>query len=62
MAATVSGWLRAAGSYLLWPLLYGGGLLGTYAALGSNRPLLWFNVVYLAVAVGVGVFERRHAL
>ncbi len=60
MAAKVSGksWLRTAGSYLLWPLLFGGGLLGTSVALGSARPLLWFNAVYLAVAVGVGVFER----
>ena len=60
MAAKTSGqgMLRVVASYVLWPALYGCGLLGTYAALGSAWPLLWFNAVYLAVAVGVGVCER----
>jgi sterol desaturase/sphingolipid hydroxylase (fatty acid hydroxylase superfamily) len=51
-------WLRMAVSWLLWPLVYGIGLIGTNAALASDRPLLWFNAVYLSVALGVGVFER----
>jgi sterol desaturase/sphingolipid hydroxylase (fatty acid hydroxylase superfamily) len=50
--------LRRVSTYLLWPLLFGGGLIGTYAALDSARPLLWFNAVYLSVAIGVAVFER----
>lgn len=45
-------------SFALWPLLYGGGLLGAYFAFGSERPMLWFNVVYLSVAATIGVFER----
>lgn len=45
-------------SCALWPLLYGGGLLGAYFAFGSERPMLWFNVVYLSVALTIGVFER----
>jgi sterol desaturase/sphingolipid hydroxylase (fatty acid hydroxylase superfamily) len=52
------GGLRRLSAYLLWPLVFGGGLIGTSAALASARPLLWFNVVYLAVAAGVATLER----
>lgn len=44
-------------SYILWPALFGGGLLGAYCAFESDHPLLWFNVVYLAVAAGIAIFE-----
>jgi sterol desaturase/sphingolipid hydroxylase (fatty acid hydroxylase superfamily) len=60
MASRVScaGWLRTALSYLLWPLLYGIGLAGTAAAFANDHPLLWFNIVYLLVALSVGILER----
>lgn len=45
-------------SWLLWPLLYGGGLLGVHEALTSAHPLLWFNVVYVSLALAIGVLER----
>ena len=45
-------------SVSLWPLLYGGGLLGAYFAFRSERPVLWFNAVYLSVVLAIGVFER----
>ena len=45
-------------SFTLWPLLCGGGLIGTWLALRSGRPVLWFNMVYLSVALAIGVFER----
>jgi sterol desaturase/sphingolipid hydroxylase (fatty acid hydroxylase superfamily) len=51
-------WLRTATACLIWPLLFGSGLIGTYVALDSAWPLLWFNAVYLSVAVAVALFER----
>jgi ornithine lipid hydroxylase len=45
-------------SILIWPGLYCTGLLGTYFALGSGHPLVWFNVAYLSVAVCIGLIER----
>ncbi|MDR6292649.1 MULTISPECIES: sterol desaturase family protein [Inquilinus] len=45
-------------AWTLWPLLYGGGLVGTGLALASAHPLLWFNAVYVSVAVAIGLFER----
>jgi sterol desaturase/sphingolipid hydroxylase (fatty acid hydroxylase superfamily) len=45
-------------SWLLWPLLYGSGLLGVHEALTSAHPLLWFNVVYVSLALVIGVLER----
>lgn len=45
-------------SVSLWPLLYGGGLLGAYFAFRSERPVFWFNAVYLSVVLAIGVFER----
>ena len=44
-------------SFILWPALFGCGLLGAHCAFESDHPLLWFNVVYLAVAAGIAVFE-----
>jgi ornithine lipid hydroxylase len=51
-------WLRATSAFLIWPLLFGSGLIGTYVALDSAWPLLWFNAVYLSIAVGVAICER----
>lgn len=45
-------------SYVLWPALYVGGLYGSYLALQSDRPLLWFNVVYLSLIATIALFER----
>jgi len=45
-------------SWLLWPLLYGSGLLGVHEALTSSHPVLWFNVVYVSLALAIGVLER----
>lgn len=53
-----NGLLATLGSWLLWPLLYVGGLAGTGLAIHSAHPLLWFNVVYLSVAAVVVVLER----
>ena len=47
------------GSTVLWPLLYGGGLLWNLTRLSAAAGLCCGSTsVYLAVAVGVGVFER----
>ncbi|MEO5626029.1 MAG: sterol desaturase family protein [Dokdonella sp.] len=45
-------------SWLLWPTIYGAGLLGVHEALTSAHPLLWFNVVYASVALSIGILER----
>jgi sterol desaturase/sphingolipid hydroxylase (fatty acid hydroxylase superfamily) len=45
-------------SWLLWPSLYGAGLVGVHAALTSTHPLFWFNVVYASVALAIGILER----
>ncbi|HVJ62311.1 MAG TPA: sterol desaturase family protein [Tahibacter sp.] len=50
--------LSRALSYVWWPVLYVGGLYGAYLALGSARPLLWFNVVYLSLIAIIAVLER----
>lgn len=50
--------LRAALSYLAWPLLYGFGLCGAGAAFASDRPLLWFNMMYLCMVVIIAIGER----
>jgi sterol desaturase/sphingolipid hydroxylase (fatty acid hydroxylase superfamily) len=50
--------LARLGSWLLWPALYVGGLVGTSLAIRSAHPLLWFNAVYLSVALLVVAFER----
>ncbi len=50
--------LRTVLSWILWPLLLGAGLLGTGLALASDHPLLWFNAVYLTVALAIGILER----
>jgi len=52
------GWGRRLAAVLIWPGLYGLGLLCTYLALGTARPLLWFNVAYLSVAVVICIKER----
>jgi ornithine lipid hydroxylase len=52
------GQVRTILSILIWPALYGVGLLGTYLALGSGHPLIWFNVAYLSVAICIGLLER----
>jgi sterol desaturase/sphingolipid hydroxylase (fatty acid hydroxylase superfamily) len=60
MIASVGGggWLRTISAYLLWPLLFGLGLIGTGAALAGDHPLLGFAAVYLSVAVSIGILER----
>jgi ornithine lipid hydroxylase len=45
-------------TWLLWPLLYGAGLFGAHEALTSTHPLLWFNVVYVSVALAIALLER----
>lgn len=45
-------------SWLLWPVLYGLGLLGSYWALGSARPLVAFNTVYLSLVLVIAALER----
>src|SRR5262245_13185016 len=50
--------LARPGPWLLWPSLYGAGLVGTSFAIRSAHPLLWFNAVYLSVALSVVAFER----
>lgn len=50
--------LQTALSWILWPLLLAGGLLGTGEALASDHPLLWFNAVYLGIALAIGILER----
>jgi sterol desaturase/sphingolipid hydroxylase (fatty acid hydroxylase superfamily) len=52
------GRLRTALAYLLWPLVFGLGLIGTCAALAGDHPLLGFAAVYLSVAVSIGILER----
>jgi len=45
-------------SCLLWPALFVGGLIGAYFAFKTTIPLLWFNVVYVAVVISISVAER----
>lgn len=57
-AGRVRRWLQSTTACLFWPLAYGLGLLGASAAMSSSRPILWFNAVYLSVALAVGCCER----
>lgn len=45
-------------SCLLWPALFVGGLIGAYFAFKTTIPLLWFNVVYVAVVISISLAER----
>lgn len=45
-------------SYLIWPAIFCGGLIGAYFAFQSSAHLLWFNVVYLSVVATIALFER----
>ena len=45
-------------SCLLWPALFVGGLIGAYFAFKTTTPLLWFNVVYVAVVISISLAER----
>ncbi len=45
-------------SCMLWPAFFIGGLIGAYFAFRTSVPLLWFNVVYLAVVILIGLSER----
>lgn len=45
-------------SYLLWPLIYFGGLAFTSFALASKHPLVWFNVVYFSTVLLIMLLER----
>lgn len=50
--------LRGVLPWLMWPALYGAGLLGAGAAFAGHAPLLWFNAVYLSLALAIAVCER----
>ena len=50
--------LRAVLPWLMWPALYGAGLLGAGAAFASDAPLPWFNTVYLSLALAIAACER----
>ncbi|OWQ91861.1 sterol desaturase [Roseateles aquatilis] len=50
--------LRAALSWMLWPSLYGLGLLGAGLAFASPAPLLGFNLAYMSLALVIAVIER----
>ncbi len=45
-------------SWILWPALFSAGLLGAGFAFEAHAPLLWFNVVYLAIVFAIAMFER----
>jgi sterol desaturase/sphingolipid hydroxylase (fatty acid hydroxylase superfamily) len=45
-------------SYLIWPGIFAGGLVGAYFAFQSPSRLLWFNVVYFSVVATIALFER----
>jgi ornithine lipid hydroxylase len=45
-------------SYLIWPGIFCGGLIGAHFAFQSTSHLLWFNVVYLSVVATIALFER----
>jgi ornithine lipid hydroxylase len=44
--------------YLIWPVLFGLGMIGTAAALASDHPLPWFVTLYLSIALTIGILER----
>lgn len=45
-------------SWMLWPALFAAGLIGAGFSFQSHAPLLWFNVVYLAIVCAIALFER----
>lgn len=45
-------------SWILWPTLFALGLTGAGLAFHTSAPLLWFNVVYLAIAAAIALLER----
>ncbi|MBO9127249.1 MULTISPECIES: ornithine lipid hydroxylase OlsE [unclassified Rhizobium] len=45
-------------SWTLWPVLFSAGLIGAGLAFEAKAPLLWFNVVYLAIVFAIAMFER----
>lgn len=45
-------------SWLIWPLIFAGGLAGAGLAFQSDARILWFNVVYLSVVAVIAFFER----
>ena len=50
--------LYSAVSWCLWPGLFAAGLTGAGFAFETQRPLLWFNVVYLSIVAAIAFFER----
>jgi sterol desaturase/sphingolipid hydroxylase (fatty acid hydroxylase superfamily) len=57
-SAADDGRMRSALLMAVWPGIYCLGLFGTYVALASTHPLIYFNCVYLAVALCIGLLER----
>jgi sterol desaturase/sphingolipid hydroxylase (fatty acid hydroxylase superfamily) len=45
-------------SWILWPALFAVGLTGAGFAFHTGAPLLWFNVVYLAIVAAIAFLER----
>jgi sterol desaturase/sphingolipid hydroxylase (fatty acid hydroxylase superfamily) len=45
-------------SWLIWPMIFFGGLVGAGLAFQSDSRILWFNVVYLCVVVVIALCER----
>lgn len=45
-------------SFLWWPLLYFGALIGAGFAFASNAPIMWFNAVYAALLGAIVLLER----
>jgi sterol desaturase/sphingolipid hydroxylase (fatty acid hydroxylase superfamily) len=45
-------------SWLVWPAVFCGGLIGTWFAFQSEWHLFWFNVVYLSTIAVLALFER----
>lgn len=44
--------------YLLWPLLFGGGVIFVAAGIDGEHPVIWFNIVYLVFAIAIALLER----
>jgi len=45
-------------SFVWWPLLYFGALVGAWFAFASNAPIMWFNAVYAALLGAIFLLER----
>lgn len=45
-------------SWAIWPALFITGLVGAGIAFETSAPLLWFNVVYLAIVIIIALLER----